>query len=98
MRLRGADLGSGLQALNSAAQAIWGNLADPLYDGFRALCSKNRHVLNYFRMWTQHFTGYRLFSMELAQGKLFPVPARKSERGSLRVIAANQRRGPDARA
>ena len=59
-------------------QAIWGNLNGPLFDGFRALCSKDRRVLNYFRMWTQHFTGYRLFSMELAIEKSFPDPAEVS--------------------
>ncbi len=56
-------------------QAIWKWTAgNPLYDGFRILCSKDRHVLNYLRMWTQHFTGYRLLSMEHAGGKRFPDP------------------------
>lgn len=54
-------------------QAIWQlDNGSGLYDGFRALCSKNRHVLNYFRMWTQQFTGYRLIDMGFAEGKRFP--------------------------
>src|SRR6516162_3848256 len=56
-------------------QAIWKFWEGrPMYGAFRLVCSKDRHVINYLRMWTQHFTGYRLFTMERSEGKGFPDP------------------------
>jgi putative sugar O-methyltransferase len=56
-------------------QAIWAlDKGEGLYDGFRAVCSRDPKVLNHLRLWTQQFTGYRLLSMELAEGRPFPRP------------------------
>ncbi len=45
-----------------------------LYDGFRAVLSRDPRVLNHLRLWSQQFTGYRLFSMESAECRPFPHP------------------------
>jgi hypothetical protein len=56
-------------------QAIWAlDKGEGLYDGFRAVLSRDPRVLNHLRLWTQHFTGYRLLSMEVAEGRPFPRP------------------------
>jgi hypothetical protein len=56
-------------------QAIWAlDQGAGLYDGFRAILSRDPRVLNYLRLWSQHFTGYRLFSMEFAKCQPFPHP------------------------
>jgi hypothetical protein len=55
-------------------QAIWALEGMGLYDGFRAVLSRDPRVLNYLRLWSQQFTGYRLFSMESAECRPFPGP------------------------
>jgi hypothetical protein len=56
-------------------QAIWA-LDDGagLYDGLRAVLSRDPRVLNHLRLWSQQFSGYRLLSMEPAEGRPFPRP------------------------
>jgi len=56
-------------------QAIWAlDKGEGLYDGLRAVLSRDPRVLNHLRLWTQHFTGYRLLTMEVAEGRPFPRP------------------------
>jgi hypothetical protein len=56
-------------------QAIWAlDQGAGLYDGFRAVLSRDPRILNYLRLWSQQFTGYRLFSMEFAKSRPFPHP------------------------
>jgi putative sugar O-methyltransferase len=43
-----------------------------LYDGFRAVVSRDTRVLNNLRLWSQQFTGYRLLTMEPAWFQPFP--------------------------
>jgi hypothetical protein len=55
-------------------QAVWSLEDAGLYDGFRAILSRDPQVLNHLRLWSQNFTGYRLLSMEPAAGRPFPRP------------------------
>lgn len=56
-------------------QAVWAlDEGDGLYNGLRAVLSRHPTVLNYLRLWSQQFSGYRLLSMEPAEGRPFPRP------------------------
>jgi hypothetical protein len=56
-------------------QAIWAlDHGEGLYDGLRAVLSRDPRILNHLRLWSQQFTGYRLLSMESAEGRPFPRP------------------------
>lgn len=43
-----------------------------LNEGFNRVCQADRDVLNSLRLFTQHFTGYRLVDMDFAEGRPFP--------------------------
>ena len=54
-------------------QAVWAlDDGHGLYDGFRAVASRDPRVLNNLRLWSQQFTGYRLLTMEPAACRPFP--------------------------
>lgn len=54
-------------------QAVWAlDDGQGLYDGFRAVASRDPRVLNNLRLWSQQFTGYRLLTMEPASCRPFP--------------------------
>jgi putative sugar O-methyltransferase len=54
-------------------QAVWAlDDGHGLYDGFRAVASRDPRVLNNLRLWSQQFTGYRLLTMEPASCRPFP--------------------------
>jgi hypothetical protein len=56
-------------------QAVWAlDDGHGLYDGFRAVASRDPRVLNHLRLWSQQFTGYRLLTMEPAECRPFPRP------------------------
>jgi putative sugar O-methyltransferase len=63
----------GLDAAIHFPQAVWAlDDGQGLYDGFRALASRDPRVLNNLRLWSQQFTGYRLLTMEPAACRPFP--------------------------
>jgi hypothetical protein len=64
---------NGLDPAIHFPQAMWAlDDGDGLYDGFRAVASRDPRVLNYLRLWSQHFSGYRLLTMETAACRPFP--------------------------
>jgi len=63
----------GLNRAIHFTQAVWAlDDGQGLYDGFRAVASRDPRVLNHLRLWSQQFTGYRLLTMEPAQCRPFP--------------------------
>lgn len=47
----------------------------PLYDGYRRIADGDYTAINNLRLFTQLFTGYRLASMEPAEGRPYPTEA-----------------------
>ncbi|HTU88904.1 MAG TPA: putative sugar O-methyltransferase [Gemmataceae bacterium] len=45
-----------------------------MYAGFRHICEGDHATVSCLRLYCQHFTGFRLASMEFAEGKPFPTP------------------------
>src|SRR5688572_22621205 len=48
-------------------QANW-SLDSPIYEGYRQVISGDRQILNRLRIFSQMFTGYRLFELKSAHG------------------------------